>query len=139
MAPSRNPKLVPGSLSQHVFQDGVGNFSVRSRSDVENYRVVVSTCASAAIVDGIGIRLGHFSHVFIDEAGQCLEPEVSLLSRLGTQSEPRNCANSWPSQSERSQARTQISFSPETLNNWGQSFGLGSRLNSAFLAARLID
>ncbi|XP_041851865.1 RNA helicase Mov10l1 [Melanotaenia boesemani] len=39
------------------------------------HRIVVSTCSSAAMFQNIGIQVGHFTHVFLDEAGQATEPE----------------------------------------------------------------
>ncbi|XP_041794620.1 RNA helicase Mov10l1 [Chelmon rostratus] len=48
------------------------------------HRIVVSTCSSAGMFHNIGIQVGHFTHVFLDEAGQATEPEslipISLVS-----------------------------------------------------------
>uniref|UniRef100_A0A3P9MID8 RNA helicase n=1 Tax=Oryzias latipes TaxID=8090 RepID=A0A3P9MID8_ORYLA len=48
------------------------------------HRIVVSTCSSAGMFHNIGIRVGQFSHLFLDEAGQATEPEsmipISLIS-----------------------------------------------------------
>ncbi|GAA6223939.1 RNA helicase Mov10l1 isoform X1 [Lates japonicus] len=48
------------------------------------HRIVVSTCSSAGMFHNIGLPVGHFTHVFLDEAGQATEPEslipVSLVS-----------------------------------------------------------
>ncbi|KAF7655693.1 hypothetical protein LDENG_00052500 [Lucifuga dentata] len=48
------------------------------------HRIVVSTCSSAAMFYNVGIQVGHFTHVFLDEAGQATEPEslipISFLS-----------------------------------------------------------
>ncbi|KAJ8374061.1 hypothetical protein SKAU_G00046410 [Synaphobranchus kaupii] len=49
------------------------------------HRIVVSTCCSAGMFYQIGLRVGHFTHVFIDEAGQATEPET--LIPLGLLSE----------------------------------------------------
>ena len=38
------------------------------------YRVVLSTCSSAALLLKLKIRAGHFSHIIIDEAAQVDEP-----------------------------------------------------------------
>ena len=45
---------------------------------MKTYRVVVSTCFSASTPYGIGVPRGHFTHIFIDEAGQACEPEVMI-------------------------------------------------------------
>ena len=39
-----------------------------------SYRVVLSTCSSAALLRSLKIRPGHFSHIVIDEAAQVDEP-----------------------------------------------------------------
>uniref|UniRef100_A0A9J8C2J1 RNA helicase n=1 Tax=Cyprinus carpio carpio TaxID=630221 RepID=A0A9J8C2J1_CYPCA len=53
------------------------------------HRIVVSTCSSAGMFYQIGLRVGHFTHVFVDEAGQATEPEslipLSLLSETSGQ------------------------------------------------------
>ena len=40
--------------------------------------MVVSTCMTAGILLSLGLAVGHFSHVFVDEAGQATE-SVGLL------------------------------------------------------------
>ncbi|XP_062571202.1 RNA helicase Mov10l1-like [Saccostrea cucullata] len=42
------------------------------------YRVVVSTCITAGSLCMCGIKAGHFTHVFVDEAGQATEPECLI-------------------------------------------------------------
>ena len=50
-------------------------------------RIVISTCVTAGMLNTLGLSVGHFTHVFVDEAGQATEPEclvpVALLA--GTQ------------------------------------------------------
>lgn len=47
------------------------------------YRIIISTYASASQLYAEGIRRGHFSHIFLDEAGQASEPETLIpLSHL---------------------------------------------------------
>ncbi|ELT94746.1 hypothetical protein CAPTEDRAFT_99205, partial [Capitella teleta] len=41
-------------------------------------RIVVSTCSSAGNLYALALRPGHFTHVFIDEAGQATEPECLI-------------------------------------------------------------
>ena len=43
---------------------------------VARHRVVVTTCSTAGTLYRLGLRAGHFTHVFIDEAGHVTEPEV---------------------------------------------------------------
>lgn len=80
-APSRDPKHLPTSLSNIVFKDMHGQFSVAGRTSLERFRVIVSTCGSASITHGVGMQRGWFTHIFIDEAGQCTEPEVSRSAK----------------------------------------------------------
>ncbi|XP_061578737.1 RNA helicase Mov10l1 [Cololabis saira] len=48
------------------------------------HRIVVCTCSSAGMFQNIGIQVGHFTHMFLDEAGQATEPEslipISFIS-----------------------------------------------------------
>ncbi|KDQ06709.1 hypothetical protein BOTBODRAFT_121128 [Botryobasidium botryosum FD-172 SS1] len=69
---------IPTILKRYTFiHEGV--FAVpRGNDPLGAYRVIVSTCVSADVPFGIGMELGHFSHIFIDEAGQALEPEVMI-------------------------------------------------------------
>ena len=38
----------------------------------------MATCSTAGYLGGLGLGVGHFSHVFVDEAGQATEPECLL-------------------------------------------------------------
>ena len=49
---------------------------------MQSFRVIVCTCVSASFAHGIGIRRGHFSHIFVDEAGQATEPEVMISVKI---------------------------------------------------------
>ncbi|XP_073738686.1 RNA helicase Mov10l1 isoform X6 [Callorhinus ursinus] len=42
------------------------------------FRIIVTTCSSAGLFYQIGVRVGHFTHVFVDEAGQASEPECLI-------------------------------------------------------------
>ena len=65
----------PSGSSQNAF-------CVPPLQELENFRVVVSTCFSASIPYGIGFQRGHFSYIFVDEAGQGTEPEVMIPIKL---------------------------------------------------------
>jgi len=79
-APSRDEKQVPDLLRAYSYYRDDGSsrpcFSVPPMATMKNYRVIVSTLISASIAFGIGMPRGHFSHIFIDEAGQATEPEA---------------------------------------------------------------
>ncbi|KAF9027400.1 RNA helicase [Hymenopellis radicata] len=55
-----------------------GQFSIPLASSVARFTVCVTTCVSASVFFGIGVPRGHFTHIFIDEAGQATEPESMI-------------------------------------------------------------
>ncbi|KAG7097710.1 hypothetical protein E1B28_005034 [Marasmius oreades] len=78
-APSRHKEQVPLELLPFTYRNPDGHFSVPSVfSRMRHFRVIVTTCISSVIVSGIGIPRGHYSHIFVDEAGQATEPEVMV-------------------------------------------------------------
>ncbi|KIM34476.1 hypothetical protein M408DRAFT_325872 [Serendipita vermifera MAFF 305830] len=80
-APSRSASLLPPALQQFSRRNDHGTFEVPPVEELAKFRVVVSTCLSAVVPSAIGISPGHFSHVFIDEAGQACEPEALIAIR----------------------------------------------------------
>ncbi|KAB1214695.1 putative RNA helicase SDE3 [Morella rubra] len=47
------------------------------------YRIIISTYMSASLLYAEGVKRGHFSHIFLDEAGQASEPETMVpISKL---------------------------------------------------------
>jgi helicase MOV-10 len=77
-APSRFKDQVPDSLISYTYLRDDGHFSVPPLARMKRFRVVVTTCVSASVISGIGIPRGHYSHIFIDEAGHATEPEVFI-------------------------------------------------------------
>lgn len=77
-APSRVKDQVPLELMSYAHVRPDGHFTVPPMSRMTRFRVIVTTCVSASVVSGIGMRRGHFSHIFVDEAGQATEPEVAI-------------------------------------------------------------
>ncbi|NXI61172.1 M10L1 helicase, partial [Anseranas semipalmata] len=53
------------------------------------FRIIITTCSSAGMFYQTGTRLGHFTHVILDEAGQASEPEslipIGLISETNGQ------------------------------------------------------
>ncbi|KAM9205925.1 RNA helicase Mov10l1 [Mergus octosetaceus] len=53
------------------------------------FRIIITTCSSAGMFYQTGVRLGHFTHVILDEAGQACEPEslipIGLISEANGQ------------------------------------------------------
>ncbi|GAA6004625.1 uncharacterized protein JCM10292_005696 [Rhodotorula paludigena] len=76
-APSRFRSGVPTSVEPFTFVHA-RTFACPQVDDLRKFRVIVSTCYSASILSGVGLEGGHFSHVFVDEAGQATEPEAML-------------------------------------------------------------
>ncbi|KAJ7512385.1 P-loop containing nucleoside triphosphate hydrolase protein [Mycena galericulata] len=77
-APSRNKDQVALELREYTYAKPDGHFSVPPLARMKRFRVVVATCVSASVVSGIGIGRGHYTHIFVDEAGQATEPEVMI-------------------------------------------------------------
>ncbi|KAG9044286.1 hypothetical protein FS837_008416 [Tulasnella sp. UAMH 9824] len=77
-APSRPAERLPDNLRDFVYKDRDGYFTVQSAQHIKQFSVVVSTCLSASLPSGVGVEVGHFSHIFIDEAGQAMEPEIMV-------------------------------------------------------------
>jgi helicase MOV-10 len=78
-APSRESNTVPKDLLRYTVKNGEGVFSHPPLDSVKAFRVIVTTCLSAAFAEGIGVERGHFSHIFIDEAAQATEPEAMVV------------------------------------------------------------
>ena len=83
MAPSRSStaKFLPEDVRKFTRINKHGTFECPPREELEKYRVIVSTCSSASVPYGIGINPGHFTHIFVDEAGQATEAEVMIPIR----------------------------------------------------------
>ena len=83
MAPSRSGSVNTVSKDvlkfTHVNKQDV--FECPPKEELEKYRVIVSTCSSASVPYGIGVNPGHFTHIFVDEAGQATEAEVMIPIR----------------------------------------------------------
>lgn len=44
------------------------------------HRITVGTCVALGLLYNMGFPKGHFTHVFVDEAGQATEPEIMIPS-----------------------------------------------------------
>ncbi|KAI4338664.1 hypothetical protein MLD38_023694 [Melastoma candidum] len=53
-------------------------FKCPPRQALMQYRIIISTYASCASLRAEGLERGHFSHIFLDEAGQASEPECMI-------------------------------------------------------------
>jgi helicase MOV-10 len=77
-APSRSKDHLPKGLERFAQSNSDGTFSVPQLEILSQFRVIVSTCISASVPYGIGMPRGHFTHIFLDEAGQACEPEAMI-------------------------------------------------------------
>ncbi|OCH84003.1 P-loop containing nucleoside triphosphate hydrolase protein [Obba rivulosa] len=86
-AVTRDRTTIPEGLLQYSYTNPQGVFSVPSITRLSEFKVIVSTCVSAAFAYGIGLQPGHFTHIFVDEAAQATEAEVmAAVKRMVTTS-----------------------------------------------------
>jgi helicase MOV-10 len=74
-------RLNPRSRDAKSIPEDVREFSASPETaerQVHRVQVVLTTCSSAALLQTLGVRAGHFSHIVIDEAAQADEP-LSLI------------------------------------------------------------
>ncbi|XP_058491151.1 putative helicase mov-10-B.2 isoform X1 [Solea solea] len=82
-ATSRDPRLIPEDLKES--SNLVGNCYVfPPKEELMEFRVIVTTLITAGRLVSGGLPVGHFTHVFVDEAGhavetECLVPLAGLL------------------------------------------------------------
>ncbi|KAK1166718.1 RNA helicase Mov10l1-like [Acipenser oxyrinchus oxyrinchus] len=81
------------------------------------HRVVISTCSSAGMFYQLRIRIGHFTHVFIDEAGQASEPESLIPLALVSEDDGQIVLAGDPMQ-----------LGPVVKSKLASAFGLGRSL-----------
>ncbi|KAH9948060.1 P-loop containing nucleoside triphosphate hydrolase protein [Amylocystis lapponica] len=75
-AVSRDKAQIPSDVLKYTFVNKQGYFALPAMNILLKYKVIVATCGSASFPYGIGMPTGHFSHIFVDEAGQANEAEV---------------------------------------------------------------
>lgn len=81
-SPQRLPASVPVDVQGLCLQDMHGTFFVPGAADVQEYAAVVTTCQGAGLLRTAGVPHGHFTHIFIDEASQAMEPETLVALDL---------------------------------------------------------
>lgn len=77
-APSRPQAALPKILEEFSRKNEHGTFCIPPVNQLKHFRVVVSTCISSSVPHSIGVPRGHFTHIFLDEAGQASEPEAMI-------------------------------------------------------------
>lgn len=58
------------------FEEDV--FKCPEAGELSRFRIIVSTYMSVSLMHVNGLKRGHFSHIFLDEAGQASEPETMI-------------------------------------------------------------
>jgi len=61
-----------------VSEDAPTPSQISRHERLLSFRVVLSTCSSAGILQNLNVPIGHFSHIFVDEAAQAEEPLVMI-------------------------------------------------------------
>ncbi|KAI5888666.1 P-loop containing nucleoside triphosphate hydrolase protein [Schizophyllum commune H4-8] len=75
---SRKVSDLPQALKKFCLINDNTVFAVPPKDVLASYRVVVSTCITAGVPSGLGIRAGHFDWIFIDECAQATEPAAMI-------------------------------------------------------------
>ncbi|KAJ6581930.1 P-loop containing nucleoside triphosphate hydrolase protein [Mycena capillaripes] len=75
---SRKYENLPKDLVKFSAVNDNSTFVFPVVEDLRKYRVIVSTCLSGGVPANLGLKRGHFSHIFCDEAGQATEPEIMV-------------------------------------------------------------
>ncbi|XP_051805005.1 putative helicase mov-10-B.2 isoform X2 [Acanthochromis polyacanthus] len=86
-ATSRDPKMVPEELK--ACSNLVGDsYIYPAKEELMKYRIMVTTLLTAGRLVTGGIPSGHFTHVFVDEAGHAVETEcvIPLAGLLNAES-----------------------------------------------------
>ncbi|XP_072308203.1 putative helicase mov-10-B.1 [Eucyclogobius newberryi] len=82
-ASSRDPNTVPKQFLKHSNWDEKQDaFMYPDKNIVMKYTIAVTTMVTAGRLVSVGIPVGHFSYIFVDEGGQAVEPE-SVIAIAG--------------------------------------------------------
>uniref|UniRef100_A0A3B4CLG4 RNA helicase n=1 Tax=Pygocentrus nattereri TaxID=42514 RepID=A0A3B4CLG4_PYGNA len=74
---SRDPELVPLDLQNSCNLKGE-MYEFPSKEELMEYTILVTTvCTAGRLVTG-GLPVGHFTHIFVDEAGHAVESEAII-------------------------------------------------------------
>lgn len=78
-ASSRDPRSVPKNLLKNCNWDQQQDAFVFPEKEIlMKYTITVTTMVTAGRLVSGGVPVGHFTHVFMDEAGQAVEPECVI-------------------------------------------------------------
>ncbi|CAK6439183.1 unnamed protein product [Pipistrellus nathusii] len=83
LAPSRDFRMVPEDIKPCCNWDATkGEFVFPAKKKLQEYPVLITTLITASRLVSAQFPIDHFTHIFIDEAGHCMEPE-SLVAIAG--------------------------------------------------------
>ncbi|KAM4872954.1 helicase MOV-10 isoform 1-T2 [Thomomys bottae] len=83
LAPSRDIRMVPEDIKPCCNWDPrKGEYVFPAKKQLQEYRVLITTLITASRLVSAQFPIDHFTHIFIDEAGHCMEPE-SLVAIAG--------------------------------------------------------
>ncbi|XP_015979789.2 helicase MOV-10 isoform X1 [Rousettus aegyptiacus] len=83
LAPSRDIRMVPEDIKPCCNWDpNKGEYVFPAKKKLQEYRVLITTLVTASRLVSAQFPIDHFTHIFIDEAGHCMEPE-SLVAIAG--------------------------------------------------------
>eukprot|EP01117_Protostelium_nocturnum_P012534 TRINITY_DN4618_c0_g2_i4.p1 TRINITY_DN4618_c0_g2~~TRINITY_DN4618_c0_g2_i4.p1 ORF type:complete len:1138 (+),score=362.50 TRINITY_DN4618_c0_g2_i4:190-3603(+) len=54
------------------------SFNIPDLNRLKQFKVIISTCNTAASLYGVGMGANHFTHILLDEASQMMEPEALI-------------------------------------------------------------
>ncbi|KAK2861814.1 hypothetical protein Q5P01_001347 [Channa striata] len=78
-ASSRDPNSVPTNLLKYCNWDQQkDSFVFQAKEILMKYKIIVTTMVTAGRLVSGGIPVDHFTHVFVDEGGQAVEPECVI-------------------------------------------------------------
>ncbi|KIK54982.1 hypothetical protein GYMLUDRAFT_249004 [Collybiopsis luxurians FD-317 M1] len=75
---TRKLSELPKTLHRFSIINDNEVFAMPTKEELQKYRVVVSTCITAGVPASLGIPKGFYTHIFVDEAGQAMEPTVMV-------------------------------------------------------------
>eukprot|EP01117_Protostelium_nocturnum_P012538 TRINITY_DN4618_c0_g3_i4.p1 TRINITY_DN4618_c0_g3~~TRINITY_DN4618_c0_g3_i4.p1 ORF type:complete len:945 (+),score=254.96 TRINITY_DN4618_c0_g3_i4:86-2920(+) len=60
-------------------------FNIPDLQRLKQFKIIISTCSSAASVYSVGVGANHFTHILLDEASQMMEPEALIPLSMASQ------------------------------------------------------
>ncbi|KAG8450910.1 hypothetical protein GDO86_003254 [Hymenochirus boettgeri] len=98
IATSRDVQTLPEDIKMCCNLDKSGkNYIYPCKDELKQYKVIITTFITASRLVGANFPNGHFTHVFIDEAGHAVEPEC-ITAVAGILDMMDKCTNAYGGQ-----------------------------------------